>query len=63
VLDAESRLTVRTAARIFHAIGTRITRRGYEVLDERARVSTIAKFGLFAGAMLMPARGPAEAAR
>jgi len=32
---AESRLTVRAAARIYHAIGTRITRRGYEVLDDR----------------------------
>jgi phytoene synthase len=56
-LDADSRLAVRAAARIYHAIGTRIRRRGYEVLDERARVSTIAKFGLFAGAMLMPAGG------
>jgi len=56
-LDADSRLAVRAAARIYHAIGTRIRRRGYEVLDERARVSTIAKFGLFAGAMLMPASG------
>ena len=56
-LDADSRLAVRAAARIYHAIGSRIRRRGYEVLDERARVSTIAKFGLFAGAMLMPAGG------
>ena len=56
-LDADSRLAVRAAARIYHAIGTRIRRRGYEVLDERARVSTIEKFGLFAGAMLMPAGG------
>jgi phytoene synthase len=56
-LDADSRLAVRAAARIYHAIGTRIRRRGYEVLDERARVSTIAKFGLFAGALLMPAGG------
>jgi phytoene synthase len=56
-LDADSRLAVRAAARIYHAIGTRIRRRGYEVLDERARVSTIAKFGLFAGAILMPAGG------
>jgi len=56
-LDADSRLAVRAAARIYHAIGTRIRRRGYEVLDERARVSTMAKFGLFAGAMLMPAGG------
>jgi phytoene synthase len=57
VLDAESRLAVRVAARIYHAIGIRIRRRGYEVLDERVRVSTIAKFGLFAGAMLNPAGG------
>jgi 15-cis-phytoene synthase len=63
VLDAESRLAVRAAARIYHAIGSRIRRRGSEVLDKRARVSTIAKFGLFAGAMLMPAGGPAEADR
>ena len=63
VLDAESRLAVQPAARIYHAIGIRIRRRGYEVLDERARASTIAKFGLFAGAMLMPAGGPAEADR
>jgi phytoene synthase len=56
-LDADSRLAVRAAARIYHAIGTRIRRRDYEVLDERARVSTIAKFGLFAGALLMPAGG------
>lgn len=56
-LDADSRLAVRAAARIYHAIGTRIRRRGYEVLDERARVSAIEKFGLFAGAMLMPAGG------
>ena len=56
-LDADSRLAVRAAARIYHAIGTRIRRRGYEVLDERARVSTIAKFGLFAGAIVMPAGG------
>ena len=42
VLDAESRLAVRAAARIYHTIGTRIRRRGYEVLDEWARVSTIA---------------------
>jgi phytoene synthase len=54
-LDPDSRLAVRAAARIYHAIGTRIRRRGFEVLDERARVSTLEKLGLFAGAMLMPA--------
>ena len=56
-LDPDSRLAVRAAARIYHAIGTRIRRRGFEVLDERARVSTLAKLGLFAGAMLSPAGG------
>jgi len=54
-LAADSRLAVRAAARIYHAIGTRIARRGFEVLDERARVTTPEKLWLFAGAMLMPA--------
>jgi phytoene synthase len=56
-LDPDSRLAVRAAARIYHAIGTRIRRRDCQVLDERARVSTLGKLGLFAGAMLMPAGG------
>ena len=56
-LDADSRLAVRAAARIYHAIGTRIRRRGCEVLDERARVSTLGKLGIFARAMLIPAGG------
>jgi 15-cis-phytoene synthase len=56
-LDADSRLAVRAAARIYHAIGTRIRRRGFEVLDERARVSTLGKLGLFAAAMLTPVGG------
>ena len=56
-LDSDSRLAVRAAARIYHAIGTRIRRRGFEVLDERARVSTLGKLGLFAGAMLRPGGG------
>ena len=54
-LTADSRLAVRAAARIYHAIGTRIRQRDFQVLDERARVSTLGKLGLFAGAMLMPA--------
>jgi len=54
-LDADSRLAVRAAARIYHAIGTRIRRRACRVLDERARVSTLGKLRLFAGAMLAPA--------
>jgi phytoene synthase len=56
-LDPDSRLAVRAAARIYHAIGTRIRRRDCRVLDERARVSTLGKLGLFAGAMLTPAAG------
>ena len=56
-LDTDSRLAVRTAARIYHAIGTKIRRRGFEVLDERARVSTLRKLGIFALTMLTPAGG------
>lgn len=56
-LDADTRLAVRAAARIYHAIGTRIRRRGFEVLEERARVSTLGKLGLFVGAMLTPSDG------
>jgi phytoene synthase len=56
-LDADSRLAVRAAARIYHAIGARIRRRGFEVLDRRVRVSTLGKLGLFAGAILSPAGG------
>jgi phytoene synthase len=56
-LDPDSRLAVRAAARIYHAIGTRIRQRDFHVLDERARVSTLRKLGLFAGAMLTPASG------
>jgi len=54
-LDTDSRLAVRTAAKIYHAIGTKISRRGFEVLDERARVSTLGKLRIFAVAMLTPA--------
>ncbi len=54
-LDPDSRLAVRAAARIYHAIGTRIRERDFRVLDGRARVSTLGKLGLFAGAMLTPA--------
>jgi len=56
-LDPDSRLAVRAAARIYGAIGTKIRRRGFEVLDERARVSTLEKLRIFAGAMLTPAGG------
>jgi phytoene synthase len=56
-LDADSRLAVRAAAMIYHAIGTRIKGRGFDVLDQRARVSTLGKLGLFASALLTPAGG------
>jgi 15-cis-phytoene synthase len=53
-LAADSRLAVRAAARIYRAIGTRIRRLDFRVLDERARVSTLGKLILFSGAMLAP---------
>lgn len=56
-LDPDSRLAVRAAARIYRAIGTRIRQRDFQVLDERARVSTLGKLGLFAQALLTPAGG------
>jgi len=51
-LDADARLAVRAASSIYRAIGTRIRRRGYRVLEERARVSALGKLGLFARATL-----------
>ncbi len=51
-LDPDSRLAVRAAARIYHAIGTRIRKRDCQVLDERAHVSTFRKVRLFALAVL-----------
>ena len=56
-LDTDSRLAVRTAARIYHAIGTKIRRRDFAVLDKRARVSTLGKLRIFAVAILPPAGG------
>jgi phytoene synthase len=56
-LDTDSRLAVRAAARIYGAIGTKIRGRGFEVLDERARVSTLEKLRIFVRAMLTPAGG------
>jgi 15-cis-phytoene synthase len=56
-LDADSRLAVRAAARIYHGIGTRIRSRGFEVLDERARVSTLGKLRIFTSAVLRPDGG------
>ncbi len=51
-LDADARLGVRAASSIYRAIGTRIRRRDYRVLEERARVSALGKLGLFARAVL-----------
>ena len=51
-LDADARLAVRAASSIYRAIGTRIRRRSYRVLEERARVSLLGKLGLFARAAL-----------
>ena len=56
-LDPDSRLAVRAAARIYHGIGSRIRQRDCQVLNERARVSTLGKLRLFALAMLAPAGG------
>ncbi|NBW96774.1 MAG: phytoene/squalene synthase family protein [Planctomycetia bacterium] len=47
-IEPDSRLAVRAAARIYHAIGTRIRKRDCHVLDERAHVSTLRKVRLFA---------------
>jgi phytoene synthase len=46
-LNADARLAVRAASSIYRAIGTRIRRRDYRVLDERARVATLGKVALF----------------
>jgi phytoene synthase len=51
-LDADARLAVRAASGIYRAIGTRIRRRGFRVLQERARVSAFGKVGLLARAAL-----------
>lgn len=51
-LDGDARLAVRAASSIYGAIGTRIRRGGFRVLDARARVSTLGKVGLFARAAL-----------
>jgi len=56
-LAPDSRLAVRAAARIYRAIGTRIRRRDFRVLEGRARVSAIGKLGLFAQALLVPGAG------
>lgn len=49
-LASESRLAVRAASKIYHAIGVKIRRRQYQVLDQRIRVSFAGKLRLFASA-------------
>jgi 15-cis-phytoene synthase len=56
-LHRGSRLAVRAAARIYHAIGTAARSRGYRVLDTRVRVSTAGKLGLFTRVLLEPMIG------
>jgi phytoene synthase len=51
-LDTDARLAIRAASSIYRAIGTRIRRRGYRVLQERARVGPLEKLGLFSKAAL-----------
>ena len=51
-LDKDAQLAVRAASSIYRSIGTQIRRRGYRVLEERARVSALVKLGLFTRAAL-----------
>lgn len=53
-LDRRARLAVRTAARVYHAIGTVIRRRGCLVWEKRARVSAVLKLKLFADSLISP---------
>jgi phytoene synthase len=60
-LDTDAHLAVRAASSIYRSIGTQIKRRGYRVLQERARVSALQKLGLFARAAItgmIPPAGP-----
>ena len=51
-LDRGSRVAVRTALRVYHAIGTEIRKQRFQVLDERARVSAGTKLRLFVLSLL-----------
>ena len=51
-LESGSRLAVRAASKIYHAIGTQIRKRQCLVLDGRARVSLMGKVGYFGTAVL-----------
>lgn len=62
-LDRDARLAVRAASSIYRAIGTKIRQWGFQVLEKRARVSTLGKAGLFARAAvadIMPEEMPGK---
>lgn len=46
-LDCDVRLAVRAASRIYQAIGKKIRKRKFQVLDQRTRISAFAKLFLF----------------
>jgi phytoene synthase len=56
-LDRGSRLAVRTASRVYQAIGTEIRRRRFRVLEGRARVSTGRKLWLLVRSLWATAAG------
>ncbi|MEQ8846695.1 phytoene/squalene synthase family protein [Botrimarina sp.] len=55
-LDRDSRFAVHAAARIYHAIGAKIRRRRFDVLEGRVRVSLAEKLRLLAG-LVVPGVG------
>lgn len=57
-LDRDSRVAVQTASRVYHAIGTRIRKRRFQVLEERARVWMGTKLRLLVLSLLTSAAGP-----
>ena len=60
-LDRGSRVAVRTASRVYHAIGTQIRKRPVRVLKERVRVSSKRKLMLFARSLLTTVVGHSRA--
>lgn len=55
-LDRGSRLAIRAASRIYHAIGSRIRQRDYCVLEQRARVPFSRKIQIFLPLVLTAGR-------
>ncbi len=60
-LDRGSRVAVRTASRVYHAIGTEIMKCPVRVLKERVRVSSEKKLMLFARSLLTTVVGHSHA--